>query len=311
MTITEMNERKRELGYTDARISELSGVPLSTVRKVLGGITKAPRFDTIKALEKVLGKQSAASGYNGRISDNETPAFSYDNRNPGNESIVFSYNSRDPGNEPSTFSYDSMTIGAPQGVREAQPVYSIKKQGEYTLEDYLAIPDERRVELIDGVIYDMSSPLGHHQIIAGQIHFHLVSYISGKGGPCIPFIAPVDVQLDCDDKTIVQPDITILCDRSKYTPQRIVGAPDFVVEVLSKSTRKKDIFIKLNKYRSAGVREYWMVDPDKKNVMVYHFENDDDLSVYTFRDKVPVGIYCGDCVIDFAPIDDFVSQLPH
>ena len=284
MTITEMNERKRELGYTDARISELSGVPLSTVRKVLGGITKAPRYDTIKALEKVLGKETAGSGYNSRISDNETTAFSYDS---------------------------CMTSGAPQGVREVQPAYSTKKQGEYTLEDYLAIPDERRVELIDGVIYDMSSPLGHHQIIAGQIYFHLVSYISGKGGPCIPFIAPIDVQLDCDDKTIVQPDVLILCDRSKYTPQRIVGAPDFVVEVLSKSTREKDMFLKLNKYRSAGVREYWMVDPDKKNVMVYHFENDDDLSVYTFRDKVPVGIYGGDCVIDFAPIDDFVSQLPH
>lgn len=284
MTITEMNERKRELGYTDARISELSGVPLSTVRKVLGGITKAPRYDTIKALEKVLGKETAGSGYNSRISDNETTAFSYDS---------------------------CMTSGAPQGVREAQPVYSIKKQGEYTLEDYLAIPDERRVELIDGVIYDMSSPLGHHQIIAGQIYFHLVSYISGKGGPCIPFIAPIDVQLDCDDKTIVQPDVLILCDRSKYTPQRIVGAPDFVVEVLSKSTREKDMFLKLNKYRSAGVREYWMVDPDKKTVIAYNFENDDDLSVYTFRDKVPVGIYGGDCVIDFAPIDDYVSQLPH
>lgn len=283
MTITEMNERKRELGYTDARISELSGVPLSTVRKVLGGITKAPRYDTIKALEKVLGKETAGSGYNSRISDNETTAFSYDS---------------------------CMTSGAPQGVREAQPIYSIKKQGEYTLEDYLAIPDERRVELIDGVIYDMSSPLGHHQIIAGQIYFHLVSYISGKGGPCIPFIAPIDVQLDCDDKTIVQPDVLILCDRSKYTPQRIVGAPDFVVEVLSKSTREKDMFLKLNKYRSAGVREYWMVDPDKKTVIAYHFENDDDLSVYTFRDKVPVGIYGGDCVIDFAPIDDYVSQLP-
>lgn len=283
MTITEMNERKRELGYTDARISELSGVPLSTVRKVLGGITKAPRYDTIKALEKVLGKETAGSDYNSRISDNETTAFSYDS---------------------------CMTSGAPQGVREAQPVYSIKKQGEYTLEDYLAIPDERRVELIDGVIYDMSSPLGHHQIIAGQIYFHLVSYISGKGGPCIPFIAPIDVQLDCDDKTIVQPDVLILCDRSKYTPQRIVGAPDFVVEVLSKSTREKDMFLKLNKYRSAGVREYWMVDPDKKTVIAYNFENDDDLSVYTFRDKVPVGIYGGDCVIDFAPIDDYVSQLP-
>ena len=122
MTIDEMNERKRELGYTDMRISEISGVPLSTVRKVLGGATKAPRYETIRALTKALEKPS------------KSPASPY------------------------------------SVVREAQPAYGSKKQGEYTLEDYLAIPDERRVELIDGVIYDMSSPLGHHQIIAGQIY---------------------------------------------------------------------------------------------------------------------------------------------
>ena len=263
MTIDEMNERKRELGYTDMRISEISGVPLSTVRKVLGGTTKAPRYETIRALTKALEKPSKA------------PASPY-----------------------------------PMG-REPQPAYGSKKQGEYTLEDYLAIPDERRVELIDGVIYDMSSPLGHHQIIAGQIHADLLAYISRKGGPCIPFIAPVDVQLDCDDKTIVQPDVMILCDRSKYTPQRIVGAPDFVVEVLSKSTKKKDMYIKASKYRFAGVREYWLVDPDRKTIVVYDFENDDAIHMYSFRDKVPVGIYNGSCMIDFAPIDDFVSQLPH
>ena len=231
MTIDEMNERKRELGYTDMRISEISGVPLSTVRKVLGGTTKAPRYETIRALTKALEKPSKA------------PASPY-----------------------------------PMG-REPQPAYGSKKQGEYTLEDYLAIPDERRVELIDGVIYDMSSPLGHHQIIAGQIHADLLAYISQNGGPCIPFIAPVDVQLDCDDKTIVQPDVMILCDRSKY--------------------------------KFAGVREYWLVDPDRKTIVVYDFENDDAIHMYSFRDKVPVGIYNGSCMIDFAPIDDFVSQLPH
>ena len=277
MTITEMNERKRELGYTDARISELSGVPLSTVRKVLGGITKAPRYDTIKALEKVLGKETAGSGYNSRISDNETTAFSYDS---------------------------CMTSGAPQGVREVQPAYSTKKQGEYTLEDYLAIPDERRVELIDGVIYDMSSPLGHHQIIAGQIYFHLVSYISGKGGPCIPFIAPIDVQLDCDNRTMVQPDMVILCDPAKNLNRCIYGAPDFVLEVLSPSTRKKDMFLKLHKYADAGCREYWIVDEDTEHVIVYLFGDEPHIHMYTFNDKIPVGISEGKCAVDFGKIKE-------
>lgn len=123
----------------------------------------------------------------------------------------------------------------------------------------------------------------------------------------MPFISPVDVQLDCDDRTIVQPDVLILCDKSKYTPARIIGAPDFVAEVLSKSTRKKDIFIKLNKYKNAGVREYWMIDPDKKTVMVWNFEKDDEVRMYGFRDNIPVGIYNGECVIHFAEIDDMVT----
>ena len=289
MTIDEMNRRKRELGYTDIRISEISGVPLSTVRKVLGGSTKAPRYETIQALTRVLEKPS------------ESPSGQDDT------TTISAAKSA----APAAFSYNTSPAAPIRTVREAQPAYAAKKQGEYTLEDYLAIPDERRVELIDGVIYDMSSPLGHHQLIAGQIHAALLAFISREGGPCIPFIAPVDVQLDCDDKTIVQPDVLILCDRDKYTPQRIVGAPDFVVEVLSKSTRKKDMFIKLNKYKFAGVREYWLVDPDKKTIVVYLFEQEDTIHLYSFRDKVPVGIYDGRCVIDFAPIDDFVSQLPH
>ncbi len=182
-----------------------------------------------------------------------------------------------------------------------------KKQGEYTLEDYLALPDERRVELIDGVIYDMSAPTGYHQLIAGRLYTMLFQWINGKEGKCMPFMSPVDVQLDCDNKTIVQPDVLILCDKSKYTPERIVGAPDFVAEVLSKSTKRKDIFIKLNKYKNAGVREYWIIDPDRKTVMVWHFEKDDNIALYSFRDRIPVGIYDGELVIDFAEIDDMVT----
>ncbi|MDO4805369.1 MAG: Uma2 family endonuclease [Lachnospiraceae bacterium] len=289
MTIDEMNEIKRKLGYTDIRIAEISGVPLSTVRKVLGGITKTPRFETLKALSDALEKSAQVpAGQDGTVTVRTAESEA-----------------------PKAFSYSDSPASPIQTVREAMPAYKVKKQGEYTLEDYLAIPDERRVELIDGVIYDMSSPLGHHQIIAGQIYADLLAFISRQGGPCIPFIAPVDVQLDCDNKTIVQPDVLILCDRDKYTPQRIVGAPDFVVEVLSKSTRKKDMFIKLNKYKFAGVREYWLVDPDSKTILVYLFEQGDEIHFYSFRDKVPVGIYEGRCVIDFAPMDDFVSQLPH
>jgi len=270
MTIEEMNDRKKELGYSYEKISEISGVPVSTVRKVLGGVTKAPRFATLQALAGVF--------------EGAGPEMLWEKK-------------------------DSWSVERGSSrVAEAATAFGARKkqQGEYTLEDYLALPDERRVELIDGVIYDMSAPTGYHQLIAGRLYTMIAEWINGRQGKCMPFISPVDVQLDCDNRTIVQPDVLILCDKGKYTPARIIGAPDFVVEVLSKSTRSKDIFIKLYKYKNAGVREYWMVDPDKKVVMVWCFEKE-DYAVYSFRDQIPVGIYDGELVIDFAVIDDYVS----
>ncbi len=194
-------------------------------------------------------------------------------------------------------------------VREAQAAYRVKQQGEYTLEDYYALPDDQRVELIDGVIYDMSAPLLVHQAIAGDIYSQLWQFVKRNGGNCMPFVAPVDVQLDKDNRTMVQPDVLVVCDQSKMKEHCVYGAPDFVVEVLSKSTRKKDMYLKLDKYRNAGVREYWMVDPKSKRVIVYEFENEDRPVIYEFDGKIPVGIYDGKCVIDFEEIYQSIDFL--
>ena len=185
----------------------------------------------------------------------------------------------------------------------------MKKQGEYTLEDYYALPDERRVELIDGVIYDMSAPTTIHQMIGSEIREQLSSFIKSKKGTCIPFAAPVDVQLDCDDRTMVQPDVLVVCDRDKIIKRCIYGAPDFVVEVLSPSTKRKDGIIKLSKYISAGVREYWIVDPDKKQVVVYDFQKEDYPVIYGFGGEIPVGIFDGECRVDFAEIYEYIRFL--
>ena len=193
-------------------------------------------------------------------------------------------------------------------VHEPAPAYR-KKQGEYTLEDYLALPDEERVELIDGVLYDMAAPRTWHQAIGGFIYKLLLDHVLANGGPCMPFMSPVDVQLDEDDRTVVQPDVLIVCSRERYRDGRIFGAPDFLVEVLSPSTRRKDMQLKLFKYGNAGVREYWIVDSEKKRVIVYDFEHEEAPAVYTFADKVPVLIWDGRCEIDFAQIWSHVSFL--
>jgi len=194
-------------------------------------------------------------------------------------------------------------------IREPQTAYQTKRQGEYTLDDYYALPEERRVELIDGVIYEMTSPSVPHQLVGLEIWRQIETYVRRKKGSCIPLAAPVDVQLDCDEKTMVQPDVLIVCDRDKIIKRCIYGAPDFVVEVLSPSTKKKDMMIKLNKYMDAGVREYWMVDTDGKRVIVYDFTKENYPEIYGFDARIPLGIFDGDCEIDFTEIYDYIKFL--
>lgn len=191
---------------------------------------------------------------------------------------------------------------------EALGAYQVKKQGEYTLEDYYALPDDQRYELIDGVLYDMAAPDVTHQEIAFEIAVALRKYIKDKDGKCKVFMSPVDVQLDKDNKTMVQPDVFLVCDQSKNTGRCIYGAPDMVIEVTSPSTRKKDFGKKLEKYVDAGVREYWIVDVKNQKVIVYDLGDDFgenmDLMIYGMDGKVPVGIYDGKCKIDFNEIVD-------
>lgn len=194
--------------------------------------------------------------------------------------------------------------------REPEAAYHTKKkQGEYTLDDYLALPDERRVELIDGVFYDMSAPTFIHQQLMLEISFQLRSEMDKCPNDCILSFAPTDVQLDRDQKTIVQPDILIVCDREKVTVPRVYGAPDFIVEILSPSTMRKDFMIKGKKYQAAGVREYWLVDPDSRQIVQLDFSKDAPVRFYSFDQKVPVLISEGRCFVDFAVISERLAPF--
>ncbi|WP_330376301.1 Uma2 family endonuclease [Butyrivibrio sp. AE3004] len=104
-----------------------------------------------------------------------------------------------------------------------------------------------------------------------------------------------------DDKTMVQPDFMIVCDKEKIIKRKVYGAPDFIVEVLSPSSIDRDNMLKLIKYKDAGLKEYWIVDTKRQKILVYNFSEDFDLSVYRFNDVVPVGLYEGDCIVDFTP----------
>ena len=187
-------------------------------------------------------------------------------------------------------------------------VDSEHKQGSYTINDYRALPDEQRVELIDGYFYDMASPTYFHQMIAGEVYRQIANYIYEQNGLCQPLVSPIDVQLDCDEKTMVQPDVVILCDRDKAKKWGIFGSPDFVLEVISPATKKKDCMKKLGKYEKAGVREYWIVDPYQEVLLVYFFESESCPVIYGLNQSVPIGIYDGKLQIEFSRIAKWVEE---
>ena len=143
----------------------------------------------------------------------------------------------------------------------------------YTSKDYWNLPDGQRAELIDGQFYNMAPPSRIHQEISYQISRFLGNYIESNGGKCRVYPAPFAVNLDADDKDWVEPDISVICDPNKLTDRGCSGAPDLIFEIVSPSSRRMDYNIKNALYAQSGIREYWIVDPVKERVTVYHYED--------------------------------------
>lgn len=168
----------------------------------------------------------------------------------------------------------------------------LPKESPYTIDDIYALPDGERAELFDGEIYFMAPPTRKHQRIVGEIFAMIREYIIEKNGKCEVNIAPFAVFLYGDNRNYVEPDISVVCDLNKLNDRGCMGAPDWIIEVVSPGSRAMDYYKKLFQYRSAGVREYWIVDEGRNLVTVYDFENDDAAN-YTFSEHIPVRIYPG------------------
>ncbi len=166
----------------------------------------------------------------------------------------------------------------------------------YTIDDIYALPDNHRAELIDGRIYDTAPPNTMHQRLVSEFTITIGNHIRSKKGSCRVFPAPFAVFLNKDNKNYVEPDISVICDKSKIDDYGCDGAPDWVIEVISPSTERMDYGIKLFKYRSAGVREYWIVNPAKGIVNVYDFEHDEKTRLYDFDDNISSCIYEDLCI---------------
>jgi Uma2 family endonuclease len=173
----------------------------------------------------------------------------------------------------------------------------------YTYADILKFDEGARAELADGELYMMAPPLTEHQGILMELAYRIRQFLEGK--PCKVFPAPFGVHLnpqDDEDHTFFEPDITVICDQSKIREQGCFGAPDMVVEIISPSTASRDRVLKFRRYQEAGVREYWIVDPDAKIVQACLLENGRYMVTgYDADDTVPVSILSG-CKINLKDV---------
>ncbi|WP_044913089.1 Uma2 family endonuclease [Butyrivibrio sp. WCE2006] len=288
MTIEEMNKIKESRGYSFAQLSDYTGVPVVTLQRIFAGATRNPRKATLDAIEKVLmGDESV---YTGR-------AYAYEQ----NSSVSYpEYEEATAGLSEKEFVYGDRSVS---GFRR-------KKDGDYTVNDYYSLSKDKWVELIDGSLYDLAVPGPVHQMISGLVFECVHNFIRKNNIPDIVIYAPVDVQFEGDDKTVVKPDIIIVCDRNKVKDKGIFGAPDFIMEIIAPDTRRRDMFVKSDKYCKAGVKEYLMIDPKKRVLISYNFMDEDVTPVTVpLKGEYEISLYEGKLKLNLDEISRIIKEF--
>ena len=167
----------------------------------------------------------------------------------------------------------------------------LAERRDFTVVDIENLPENVRAELIDGQIFYFAAPMVIHQEILVEISNRLYNHIKSKDGMCKMIVAPVKVCLIEDGKNYLEPDIIVVCDKEKIKEDGCHGAPDLVIEIASKSTKNRDYGIKMLKYRTAGVKEYWIVDPMRETIMVYWFDDEEQNCLYGFQEEVKFHLF--------------------
>lgn len=167
----------------------------------------------------------------------------------------------------------------------------LPREKSRTIKDIYSLPEGQRAELIDGDMYMMAPPSRLHQKLVSELTQGIGGHIKSKGGSCEVYPGPFAVFLNADDKNYVEPDISVICDRDKLNDKGCAGAPDWIIEIVSPSSQRMDYLTKLFKYRTAGVREYWIVNPIKETVQLYSFEGEEDSTQSSFSDSITSAIF--------------------
>lgn len=180
-----------------------------------------------------------------------------------------------------------------QTVRESGEPYCVDVQDTYAAADCGNRLYDVKAEQMDGEWICSGKPTAGHQFLISQLILQLGRFIEETGGSCLVLPSPFCVYPDGDEKTVLQPDISVVCHRDRLSRDGLMGAPDLVMEITSSFTRKHDLGRKMCRYLEAGVREYWVLDIKTRRILVYCFEQDELPSAYSFEEEIPVSIYEG------------------
>ncbi|MDD6788774.1 MAG: Uma2 family endonuclease [Lachnospira sp.] len=274
----ELKEAKKKKGYTSRKLAELSGVPLGTIQKIMSGATSAPRLDTMNALERVLMSP-------------DQPA---------------SYSASGLSSHPLFIQETAVPFGSAAG--------SVKPGSAQSR----TAPENALYESIGGKHFALSDLGGIHQLLTAELYRQLADALladepsdrKSAAEGTLPLIcsSPFPLELSCYPGSVLFPDVFVTDGRIKIHPGRITGVPVFIAEITSPSTRKRDTALKLEAYVSAGVSEYWVVDPADRSVMRCDIAHDNRIALFTFGTPVPVLTPSIPCVIDTARFDEQIRR---
>ena len=287
MDIKELKDRKKALNLTTAQLAFIAELPVGTVSKIMTGETQNPSYATIEKLDRALANEEMLA----RIRAYSQAFITYIKEHPDDDvdQVKFEREYRklhNLDNEPLPY---AMPLSHQNGALDLD-LFQEKRVNE---EICSQIGESRYIELMDGHLIINEMPDMDHQVIVQNLGEKIRDYIRNNNGKCKMFNVGINVFLDEDDYTLVIPDVVVLCDQGKIGKKGIVGAPDWVVEVISPSTRNYDYNRKMHKYMAAGVREYWIIDPIKEKVITYVEGEILMAHVYGFSESVPVYIYDG------------------
>lgn len=285
MDISELKKRKNKLKLTTHQLSELADAPYSTVSKIMTGETKNPSYVIIDKIDKALSKEEMRA----RIQKYAEEWKQYVNAHSDEE--VDQWEFEKEYRKKHFLNDEPIPFAVPVEEKDFDYAVNLPKGKRVTADILQMFDEKKKTELLDGRLIFNNSPSLEHQNLVMSLGKKIDKFIEDNHGKCRMINVDVDVRLDEDDYTVLIPDLMVICNPEIIRNDGIWGAPDWVIEVTSPSTRQMDYGKKMHKYLLSGVREYWIVDPQKKKVVVYTEGELIVAHLYSFEDEIPVYIY--------------------